>query len=178
MPGLSRSFEERFWSKVHILGPDDCWVWTAARLKRGYGVIGRGGRGQKGSRLAHRIAYELSNEPIPDGLLVCHRCDNPPCCNPSHLFIGTGKDNAQDALRKGLCYTPEYFNCEGRKAAYKKIQGEGHGMCRLTEGTVLQIRRLFQQGHRQADLMRQFGVSRVHIFQVIRNKRWKHLGMV
>src|SRR5690348_16844605 len=72
-----------FWSRVDRRSPGECWVWTRGRLKAGYGQLTVGGK----CRTAHRIAWELTNGPIPDGLSVLHRCDNPPCCNPAHLFL-------------------------------------------------------------------------------------------
>jgi hypothetical protein len=75
----------------------DCIVWTGERVGMGYGRVSYKGR----RPLAHRVAWELANGPIPDGLLVLHRCDNPPCCNANHLFLGTSKDNADDRDAKG-----------------------------------------------------------------------------
>lgn len=76
-----------------------CWVWLGSKSKRGYGKIGVGGG--KSPQGVHRVMWELVNGPIPTGLFVCHHCDNPPCCNPDHLFVGTAKDNVQDAISKG-----------------------------------------------------------------------------
>lgn len=92
---------DRFWSKVDQQGPDDCWPWLAATFRNGYGAFVVGGR--KGSMTtAHRTAWELANEQrVPEGLFVCHRCDNRPCCNPRHLFLGSQEDNMRDMLSKG-----------------------------------------------------------------------------
>ena len=96
-----RPLAERFWSHVHK--PDDaaddtaCWLWTGNKYLNGYGMVSV----EDYPHLAHRVAYELTYGPIADGCLVLHKCDNKPCVNPSHLFLGTQKDNVQDMLRKG-----------------------------------------------------------------------------
>lgn len=86
----------RFWAKVDRRGPDECWPWSGSRKPRGYGhfIIGRRDHN------AHRLAYELANGPITDGMHVLHSCDNPPCCNPAHLFLGTHTDNMHDMRLK------------------------------------------------------------------------------
>lgn len=90
---------ERFWARVDRRSEDECWEWSGHRDQRGYG---RGGTNKAGGYLAHRMAYMLhAGVALPDSTLVCHRCDNPPCCNPAHLFTGTHKDNAVDMAAKG-----------------------------------------------------------------------------
>lgn len=93
----------RFWDGVDKQPGDGCWEWTGHCNDGGYGRVTR----QTEDRLAHRYAWELENGPIPDGMFVCHHCDNPPCVRPDHLFLGTHTDNMRDAQRKGRRPTAE-----------------------------------------------------------------------
>lgn len=93
--------KERFYSRINKT--DGCWLWTAGLSDKGYGVLSVNNK----SIGAHRISYEIHNGPIPKGMFVCHACDNPPCVNPEHLFLGTNSDNIKDALKKGLLKIPE-----------------------------------------------------------------------
>jgi hypothetical protein len=102
--------ELRFW--LHVEKTDGCWIWTGSSNDAGYGVVWTDDKILVG---AHRFSYELHNEPITGGLFVLHRCDNPPCVNPEHLFLGTAADNVHDMIRKGR-------NRNGRE---RKSVGEG-----------------------------------------------------
>jgi len=151
--------DARFWSKVRVGSPQECWPWTAARLNRklGYGQIFMNGRRQ----LAHRVAWQLCRGPIPVGMVVAHHCDNPPCCNPAHLFLGTQADNLADMRSKG------------RAAPFEPIRGEGHPKGRLTELQVREIRRRYASGGvRQVDLAGEFGVSQHVISGIVRGRYW------
>jgi hypothetical protein len=99
---LSQPLIQRFWAKVDKRGPNDCWLWTGARQVTGYGAFNVNGR----MRRASRVSWVIAHGPIPPGdhygtMLVCHRCDNPPCVNPAHLFLGTVQDNMLDCRSKG-----------------------------------------------------------------------------
>lgn len=97
---MKKTVAERFWSKVDIRDIDECWVWTRSLKAKGYGQF-RVHPAPASPQTASRVAWQLANGPIPDGLFVCHACDNPPCCNPNHLFLGMPIDNTRDMIRKG-----------------------------------------------------------------------------
>ena len=153
-----RSLEERFWAKVDKRGPDDCWEWEGCRINGGYGMIRRDSD-PKGPRVvAHRLAWELTNGPIPKALLVCHRCDNRPCVNPSHLFLGTQADNIQDSIAKG------------------RFNGHLHGRRKLSEGEVFEIRRRYTGSFgEQAKLATEYRVGRSAICSILSGKSWAYL---
>lgn len=97
---MRKTLEERLWEKIRKAGPDDCWEWTRATAGFGYGIIRVGGTPGR-LVMTHRLVWELTNGPIPDGLCVLHSCDNPPCCNPAHLHLGTKADNMRERRERG-----------------------------------------------------------------------------
>lgn len=152
-----KPIEERFWSRVKKT--DTCWLWTGrARAGFGYGMLGRGGR-QAGMVGAHRVSWEIHEGPIPDGMSVLHRCDNPACVNPAHLFLGTQTDNMADAWSKGRRRVPP-------------SQGERNGRARLTVVDAALIRAAYKRGMTQTALAGRFGVPQTHISRIVRNKAW------
>ena len=165
---------QRFWSKVAILGPDKCWLWTGARNEYGYGNVHFAGRYHK----AHRVAYGLTVGPIPNGLFVCHTCDNPPCVNPAHLWLGTNADNLQDMRDKGRYLTPKRIAAYQAMAVAQRgrvgIKGERNGNARLTAAAVELIRTRYAAGSISQDaLAAEYGVSQVRISQIVRGRGWR-----
>ena len=149
-----QSLEERFFAKVDRTGGDQaCWLWTGA-LNRGYGSFQVGKR----KAYAHRFAWALAHGPIPTGMLICHRCDNPRCCNAAHLFLGTCADNMADKTLKG-----------------RQSQGEGHGRAKLTETEVREIVAEADHGIRGAALARRFGVTRTAVCDILHGRNWNQV---
>lgn len=152
------SLDERFWAKVDRRGPDECWEWQARRNMHGYGTFQLQA---KQSKLAHRVCWQITNGEIPDGISVCHRCDNPACVNPAHLFLGTHLDNMRDMFAKGR-----------RTAAH----GNRHHWSKLCSCAVMAIRALASEGVSQRDLARRFGVSRNCARSIIHGETWKEVA--
>lgn len=155
----------RFWRKAKVGKPDECWPWTSGVFNDGdgYGQVafccGTQKRHIKHRYRAHRVSYFLTHGELPDDSLVCHSCDNPICVNPKHLFLGTSQQNVQDRTNKK-----------------RDAKGEGHGMHRLTENQVREIRFLREtQGLSYRELGERFGVSTTHAGWIVRKVSWSHL---
>ena len=103
---------EKFWRRIEITGPDDCWGWQGTTNAYGHGRLTY----ENTWWVASRLAWALTNGPIPDGLCVLHRCDNPPCCNPAHLFLGTRADNTTDMMTKGRNHWLQRDHCKNGHA--------------------------------------------------------------
>jgi hypothetical protein len=157
---------QRFWAKVDRRSDDECWEWLARRAERGYGQYRHEGRTVR----AHRHAWRLANGPIPSGLLVCHHCDNPPCCNPAHLFLGTDADNVHDMVSKGRNVRPPRD-----ESSVNFPRGERCHAAKLTEGQVIEIRRRYDAGDKRMEMAREFGVDYTLIWQIGKRKAWKHV---
>lgn len=140
-----RPLEERFWAKVEIGAPDECWPWKAAKNQKGYGAFQVGTLAASKVRPAHVVAWEISNgEPFPEGKLGCHTCDNPSCCNPAHVWPGTPKQNTQDMISKGRQYFPG-------------VPGQRNGNARFTDNDVRDIRKSIAEGTSLRALGRKYG---------------------
>lgn len=150
---------ERFWGQVAVAGDDDCWEWTSKSQVRGYGIFALGRRAE-GKALAHRVAWLLAHGWMPPPEIgVYHDCDNPPCCNPRHFFIGPRVSNVRDMLEKGrlVNYTPH---------------GEDCNFAKLTWPQVREIRSRRAKGESCVALGAIYGVDRKHISRIARGKCW------
>ncbi len=154
-----KELAERFWSKVKK--SDNCWEWQGATYRNGYGAFRES---TKLNSVAHRTAYKISKGD-PGNLLVCHTCDNRLCVRPDHLFLGTQLDNMQDMIKKGR-------QALGKELNHPSQIGELNFAAKLTWDKVSLIRKLYNEGSKQADLMRQFEVSRNLIWLIVHNKIW------
>lgn len=148
------NFRSRFWSNVEKTDEQQCWHWLRHKNKLGYGVVGVGRK----TALAHRVAYELVRGKIPNGMLVCHRCDNPSCVNPSHLFLGTDKDNMADCISKG------------RRAS---CRWESNGRARLTRIQVAEIKSRYKNGETILELATQYPVGKSQIYNIVSGSQWR-----
>ncbi|MYR75142.1 MULTISPECIES: HNH endonuclease [unclassified Streptomyces] len=153
-----QTLADRFWAKVDKRSPDECWEWTAALNEHGYGVMRPEGQRTGPTIKAHRVSVLLDGR-APEGLCVLHRCDNPPCVNPSHLFLGTKADNAADRDAKGRGNT-----------------GEVNGQARLTVAQVLQIRARAAAGELQRVLAAEYGISRPTVSRIVNGHGWTHIA--
>lgn len=174
---------QRYWSKVDKSGgPDECWPWMAGRDLYGYGRVWFAGRDHP----AHRVAYDLSVGPILSReriprrsmMLVCHRCDNPACCNPAHLFLGTDADNMADKVAKGRQAT--VIVCGDRNGARtrpeSRARGSRNGIAKLTEADILTIRESLEAGEYQWMIAERYGISTRAVRHVKTGSTWGHIA--
>jgi len=168
------SLKSRFDKKVNREPTDrGCLIWIGNKLPAGYGIIAEGGSGGK-MLSAHRLAWQMVNGPIPNGLCVLHQCDNPSCVNPDHLFLGTNSDNSSDMVRKGRQASGQRNGCLTHPEKVRR--GEKHVRAKLTESDVLKIRSEYASGNgTMKHFALQYGVSVRCIFFVIHRRNWTHV---
>jgi len=165
MKKLSRrscSLEERFWEKVDVRGIDECWLWKASTQK-GYGQIGV--KGRRAPDKAHRVSWILHYGGIPNGMSVLHKCDNPICVNPSHLFLGTQADNMRDMDEKGRRIS----------TGAKNQRGEHNNAAKLNDALVRYIREQQKIGRSNQSIADEIGVSRRTVAFVVSGITWSHV---
>jgi len=156
MAGKQKPIEERFWAKVNKSGPNDCWNWIGGKDEDGYGRIGVGPIPGKVLK-THRFSYTIHKGEIPDGMLICHKCDNPSCVNPKHLFAGTNLDNRRDAKKKGRQYYPGFLS-------------------KLTVDQVKEMRQIRSEtGLAYQKIGDRFGVSQTTAMHAIKGVTFKNL---
>lgn len=143
-----------------------CLEWQQGRFPKGYGALVDLETGKV--RSTHRMAWEQAHGPIPPGKMVCHHCDNPPCCDPEHLFLGTGVDNQRDMVEKGRKHLIP---------AEQHARGSAHGMAKLDERQVVEILRRLDEGRHgiQTMLAREFDVSISVINRIKMRRTWRHV---
>lgn len=157
----------KFWSKVHkSADPDACWTWTDAPEPGGYGLLRIGKRKFR----AHRVSWILAFGDIPEGLCVCHSCDNPPCVRPDHLFLGTSGENTRDAASKGRMASGD--RNASRLYPERRPVGERSKQAKLTWDQVNAIRTRIAAGEAKRSLAREYGVSPVLIRLIWQGKAW------
>jgi hypothetical protein len=142
----------RFWAKVNKSG--DCWIWESHINYAGYGKFML----NRISQSAHRVAWELTNGPIPEGLCICHKCDNPPCVNPEHLFLGTHADNAADRVAKG-----RGIGCPG----------ELNPKAKVSKKDVEDIRRRCASGESRQSVASLYGITAGQVRNITTGKAWR-----
>lgn len=164
IPILSAEQITSFWQRVAVKSASECWKWTGAQEGEGakhgtgYGCVSFDGHQLK----CHRLAYQLSRGEIAKGKLVCHTCDNPPCCNPSHLFLGTHKENDTDMRLKGRAHVER-----GSKRYNAKLNEE--------QVAIIKAEAPFRKYGWGRAIAKRFGVGATAINNIVQGHRWKHV---
>ena len=156
MPVFTPEGRDRFWRRVEKRGNDECWPWLGHRTG-GYGTVDFFIEGKSRSMKAHRVAYFLHTEEDPREMGVCHRCDNPSCCNPSHFFLGTHDDNMADKARKGRV---------------------ARASSKFTFEEVMQIRERAAAGGRVSFLAKELGVASESIRNIVNGTSYRNLPVL
>ena len=170
---MKNSLEDRFWEKVnkcgptpeHVSGLGPCWIWTGTKDRNGYGQTSYADPiGDWRKLFTHRVGWFLANGQIPEGVRVLHKCDNPICCNPDHLFLGTQLDNIADMQKKG------------RNRGLRHAVGEGNNSAKLTEDGVRDIRSRAENGEKLYEIAFSYGMTRQAIANCVFRRTWKHVA--
>lgn len=165
-PIKKKTVNERFWERVDKK-ENECWEWKGGRTHDNYGLFEAGTAKKRNTYMAHRFSYELHVESIPEGMIVRHKCDNPPCVNPQHLQLGTHLDNARDKIARG------------RTTKKMVVRGEDNGQSKLTEQTVKQILAISNEKFiTSTELAEMFGTSPRNIRRILKGgDTWKHVDV-
>lgn len=147
---------QRFWQKIERHGPEECWPWTGSTMNGGHGEFFVSP--DRGRIPAHVFALELAGKSATAGQEGCHHCDNPPCCNPAHLYFGTRQQNIDDMWARG----------RGRR-------GSRHPFARLTEDKVKDLRVRFAEGESNTVLAQEYGICSGMVSNIVNGKAWKHV---
>lgn len=145
--------------RVDRRGPDECWPWCGSLNRWGYGACQYGGKNVNASR----AAYIVANGEVPEGLVICHRCDNPACCNPAHLFAATQAANLADCRAKG-------------RAIYKYGAAHHRACAKITTDDVLAMRRRYAAGETQTGIGRSMGLHPATVSRIVRGQLWGHVA--
>jgi hypothetical protein len=162
MPKPAVHPRERFWDKVRVGSADKCWEWQGARYPNGYGFLFAGSLYGRNVRYvkAHRLSWEIANGEVPEGFCVLHHCDNPPCVNPAHLYVGTRADNARD---------------RGVRNRGKEQRGGQNDNAKLAETDVRAIIAALKLGETQMSISTRFGIKQPQVSRIKNRQSWAHL---
>lgn len=152
---ILKANEHKFWAYVNKIGYNDCWDWIKYKDELGYGQFQFSYLGKKFNYRANRVAFELSNFQIPDGLVICHKCDNPKCVNPNHLFMGTHKDNSDDKVNKN-----------------RHAKAETSGRSKLNWKIVNEIRKIYPINKNTSEISKKYNIDSSTIMNILKGKSW------
>lgn len=187
IPQMDTIAADNFWAKVDISTVDACWPWRRARFENHYGAFAVGKTNFRASRVAYFLAFRID----PSEYLVCHTCDNPPCCNPKHMFLGTTADNAMDMKQKGRAAAgdrsgrrlhPERYatandSIHWPQSRIEKTRGNNNGRALITSSTVRTIRSMHGVGINAHEIHRRLNlpIKLTQLYRIIHRETWTHV---